>query len=68
MALRLVWSNPNICAACGEPAEVDEEGPLLSIHRDGFDEGPQVPLCETCGGHELPTCEELWERIAARKP
>ena len=37
------------------------------IHRDGFDEGPEVELCDGCGMNELPTCEQLWADIAARK-
>lgn len=49
------------CAACGKPSG------RFAIHRDGFGEGPEVPLCEACGGHETPTCEELWERIAERR-
>lgn len=49
------------CAACGKPAEGN-----FSIHRDGFCEGPEVSLCNACGRAETPTCEELWDRIAAR--
>ena len=47
------------CSFCGKPAEGN-----YSIHRDGFDAGPQVDLCDGCGGEETPTCEEIWERIA----
>jgi hypothetical protein len=50
------------CAACGEAALG-----TYSIHRDGFGQGPEVPLCEACGAQELPTCEMLWLMIATRK-
>lgn len=50
------------CAACGEPVEGNH-----SIHRDGFCEGPEVDLCDACGGEETPTCETLWRRIAERR-
>lgn len=49
------------CAACDKPAKGE-----FAIHRDGFGEGPEVLLCNDCGESVLPTCEELWERIAAR--
>lgn len=47
------------CAFCNKPAEGN-----AAIHRDGFGVGPQVDLCDACGTHETPTCEEIWERIA----
>jgi hypothetical protein len=47
------------CAYCGRLAEGN-----YAIHRDGFCEGPEVPLCDACGGHEEPTCEAIWARIA----
>lgn len=47
------------CAYCSKPAAGN-----YSIHRDGFGEGPEVPLCDTCGGKPEPTCEEIWARIA----
>lgn len=50
------------CAACGALAEGN-----FSIHRDGFMVGPDVPLCDACGGHLLPTCDDLWEQIARRR-
>jgi len=49
------------CSACGEPSEVN-----FSIHRDSMGEGPEVPLCDACGKDPTPTCEQLWEAIAAR--
>jgi hypothetical protein len=53
----------HVCSACGEAFV----GPIGgSIHRDGFGIGPEVVLCDPCGGHEFPSCEELWSRIAAR--
>jgi hypothetical protein len=51
----------NECAACGQPPG------RATIHRDGFGEGPEVPLCSDCGDHETPSCEELWRRIADRR-
>jgi len=56
-------SKKHECACCGATFT----GKVTSsIHRDGFAIGPEVPLCDACGGHELPSCEEIWERIAAR--
>ena len=46
------------CANCGQAAEGNH-----SIHRDGQDLGPKLPLCDECGGEEYPTDEEIWERI-----
>jgi hypothetical protein len=50
------------CAACGAPAQGN-----YSINRDAICDGPEVPLCDACGGGEEPTCEELWARIARRQ-
>jgi hypothetical protein len=47
------------CAYCSKPSEGN-----ASIHRDGFGVGPEVDLCDACGLHETPTCEEIWDRIA----
>lgn len=47
------------CAYCGGPAEGN-----YSIHRDGFGVGPEVDLCDAHGGGELPSCEQIWDRIA----
>lgn len=50
-----------LCAYCKSPTPK----PLKhSIHRDGFGIGPEVPLCNECGGGSIPTCEEIWKRIA----
>ena len=35
-----------------------------SIHRDGFGEGPEVPLCVTCAEDDRITCEMIWRRCA----
>lgn len=50
------------CAACGEPAEGN-----YSIHQDGMDQGPEVPLCDACGSDRTPTAEQLWAMIKARR-
>ncbi len=47
------------CAYCGKPAQGN-----FSIHRDGFGEGPEVPLCDAHGSEATPTCEEIWDQIA----
>lgn len=47
-------SNPE-CSYCEEPAQGN-----YSIHRDGMGEGPEVPLCDECGGHPTPTEHEIW--------
>lgn len=51
------------CAFCGQPAEGN-----FSIHRDGFAEGPEVELCNKCGGGQRPTCVEIWEAISPLRP
>lgn len=50
---------PETCVFCGNPSEGEH-----TIHRDGFGVGPEVPLCNDCGGGEFPTAGEIWERIA----
>lgn len=48
------------CANCHGEAEGRH-----AIHRDGFDLGPEVPLCDACASPEGPTCEEIWANIAS---
>lgn len=50
------------CAYCGDRAEGK-----YNIHRDGFCQGPEVPLCNGCGGAEKPTEREIWSRIGQAK-
>ena len=47
------------CVYCGRPAEGN-----YSIHRDGFGEGPQAPLCDACGSNSTPTLGQIWARIS----
>lgn len=49
------------CAFCGEPAEGN-----YTVHRDGFGEGPEVPLCDADGSQSEPTLDEIWDRIARK--
>lgn len=49
------------CVNCRKPAQGN-----YSIHRDGFGDGPELPLCDACGCTELPTCNQIWCRIDAR--
>ena len=60
------------CAFCGAWAEGN-----FTIHRRPPCNGPEVPLCDACGGEDGPSCEEIWavlalpgrsarERLAAR--
>lgn len=51
------------CSYCGKRCR---GAPQYTIHRDGFGEGPEVPLCAAHGSKPLPTCEEIWSRIKAR--
>jgi hypothetical protein len=46
------------CAYCGKTAEGKH-----AIHRDGFGEGPEVPLCTACGSHPQPTEMQIWAKI-----
>jgi hypothetical protein len=53
-----------LCAYCGAPSEGN-----YSVHRDGFCVGPEVELCDGCGGSRYPTLSEIWDKIAvARQP
>lgn len=47
------------CAFCTKPAEGN-----YSVHRDAFGVGPEVDLCDACGGSEEPTLEEIWSHIS----
>jgi hypothetical protein len=49
------------CSYCGAEIKGEVE---FAIHRDGFGIGPEVPLCVKCGSSQLPTCAEIWEKIA----
>jgi hypothetical protein len=46
------------CAYCTQPSQGN-----YSIHRDGFGEGPDVPLCDSCGEGQWPTEEEIWSTV-----
>lgn len=50
-----------LCAACGKRSERNH-----SVHRDGFEIGPEVWLCDACGSHPTPTLRELWASIRHR--
>ncbi len=52
------------CAYCSGPLP-DPIG--YTIHRDGFGEGPEVPLCNGCAQFPSPTCEQIWDRIRERR-
>lgn len=49
----------SLCVYCGKKSEGNHY-----IHRDGFGKGPEVPLCDKCGAHPIPTCEQIWEKIS----
>jgi hypothetical protein len=50
-----------VCAYCGKLAQGE-----FAIHRDGFGEGPEVDLCNTCGDCDetVLSCETIWEKFA----
>lgn len=50
-----------LCANCGEPAQGN-----FAIHRDGFDDGPEVDLCDDCGGGPGPSLQEIWDNISTK--
>lgn len=52
---------PFTCTYCG--AWIGHETKFV-IHRDGYDQGPEVPLCDACGCSEGPTCAQIWARIS----
>lgn len=50
------------CAFCGKPVEGN-----YAIHRDGgIGLGPEVPLCDECGGSPDLECDEIWARTSRR--
>ena len=49
----------NACAYCGRPSQGH-----FAIHRDGMGNGPELPLCNDCGGYPVPTLQDIWARIA----
>lgn len=49
----------NACVYCGQQAE----GNYL-IERDGMGSKPALPLCDACGGHQWPTLQDIWARVA----
>lgn len=49
------------CVYCDKVA-----GTRFAIHRDGFGEGPDVPLCDACGEDDAITCEMIWVRVAEK--
>lgn len=50
-----VLAADRFCAYCGRPAEGN-----FSVHRDGFDLGPEVDLCDACGDAKGPTLDVIW--------
>lgn len=52
---------PYTCAYCGTWIGPEPE---YTIHRDGYDEGPEVPLCCSCGERSGPSCHTIWSRIS----
>lgn len=46
------------CSFCGKLAQGN-----YSIHRDAFGVGPEVPLCDNCGGKEEPAEVIIWAKI-----
>lgn len=54
------------CAACGKPVGIA----TIVISRDGWDHGPEVPLCMKCGTRlELETVwDMIWRRRLAADP
>jgi len=53
---------PGTCAYCQKPSQGN-----YSVHRDGFCEGPEVDLCDECGGFASPTLEEIWAHISTTR-
>lgn len=51
-------SADTLCCYCGKPAEGN-----YTIHARRDFTGPEVPLCDACGGHEIPTCEQIWDKL-----
>lgn len=50
------------CAPCGRQIKRVR----FSMATGDFCQGPEVPLCEKCGGKEYPRMEDLWTAIKVR--
>ena len=46
-----------LCANCARPSEGN-----YSVHRDGLGKGPEVPLCDWCGGFAALMLRKAAER------
>lgn len=51
------------CQFCQIPME-GMEG--YALHRDGFSDGPELPLCRQCHDDDSITCEDVWMNGAKR--
>lgn len=49
------------CSFCDKPAAGN-----YAVHRDGFGEGPEVPLCDVCGSSSEPSLETIWNRLKVK--
>lgn len=50
-----------VCGYCGRRSEGN-----YAIHRDGFCKGPEVALCDACGGDAAPSLEEVRRHLGER--
>lgn len=48
----------SLCAFCRAPAQGN-----YSVHISPSMTGPEVPLCDMCGGHETPLLSHIWHAI-----
>lgn len=48
-----------LCAFCRCPVQGN-----YCVERDGFCDGPEVPLCDGCGEGTTPDLETIWDRIS----
>lgn len=52
---------PEICFHCLAPTSGN-----WGMHRNGQTVGPSLPLCDVCGAHWQPSCDEIWNRAEQR--
>lgn len=56
-----------VCANCGLFSQGNFSVHTGGIGDDGFGTGPEAPLCDSCGGEETPSLEDVLTNIARRQ-
>jgi len=51
----------DLCVFCGSPAQGN-----YTVHASPEMEGPELPLCDRCGGDEYPLLKDIWHAIGLK--